>query len=477
MLQVSDAYKELVKSNIRPKCEPIIKVFGIDNTGKEINLIWNASNIKDLKYKRGVDVIGRELPFMELTWTEIYTGKLNAENYPEKYNNITNYMEVELSFVQDLSFYNTWKTLYKSGTTWEDIYLNNVTWKQIKNQTTKETIYMPKLVLSARPSISGNVITWNAKDVLYFLDNLEDTQLVSHGTVYPIWLANIIDVGIYGYSPTIQNMLEQSVANIRNYDGETDLIGWNGDYLLVADSYKNVALNFTKLKNGHITFKKDGSFIIRPYVSLSSLEQKITFNIMINKPQIEFVNNISSYSFRSYTSKLEPKSNYEVKYSYYLEDDKLYFFEFPEKGEALEEYNQNRWIFSMISDAVSDSPEPLIITPYVSSSNDNTIPNEESGEIFKEDNKLSPFTASRDEAHDRMNVLKDYFKAGTVDISFSCLPILQYEPTDVVDVETNLYDENGKRIYKRVTIVSLEIQYNGAIKETIKGHEVFVRAG
>ena len=79
MIQVSDAYKELVKSNIRPKCEPIIKVSGVDNTGKEIELIWNAKNIKDLKYKRAIDPVGRELPYMELTWTEIYTGKLNVQ--------------------------------------------------------------------------------------------------------------------------------------------------------------------------------------------------------------------------------------------------------------------------------------------------------------------------------------------------------------------------------------------------------------
>ena len=52
MIQVSDAYKELVKSNIRPKCEPIIKVSGQDNNGNDIELIWRAKNIKDLTYKR-----------------------------------------------------------------------------------------------------------------------------------------------------------------------------------------------------------------------------------------------------------------------------------------------------------------------------------------------------------------------------------------------------------------------------------------
>ena len=51
MIPVSNAYKELVKSNIRPKCEPIIKVSGKDNNGKYIELVWQAKNIKDLNYK------------------------------------------------------------------------------------------------------------------------------------------------------------------------------------------------------------------------------------------------------------------------------------------------------------------------------------------------------------------------------------------------------------------------------------------
>ena len=132
MLQVSDAYEELVKSNIRPKCEPIIKISGTDNEGKEIELIWKAKNIKDLNYKRSIDPIGRELPYMELTWTEIYTGNLNAENYPEKYNNVAKYMAVELTFMQDLGFYNTWKTLNNSKKKWSDLFNGGVTWKELK---------------------------------------------------------------------------------------------------------------------------------------------------------------------------------------------------------------------------------------------------------------------------------------------------------------------------------------------------------
>ena len=159
MIPVSNAYKELVKSNIRPKCEPIIKASGKDNNGKYIELIWQAKNIKDLNYKRGIDPVGRELPYMELTWTEIYTGEFDAENYPEKYNNVARYMQVELSFVQNLGFHATWKSLFNKATKWNDLFLGNVSWKGVKNQVQQEVIRLPKMFLTARPKIEGKTIT------------------------------------------------------------------------------------------------------------------------------------------------------------------------------------------------------------------------------------------------------------------------------------------------------------------------------
>ena len=99
---------------------------------------------------------------MELIWTEIFIGKLNAQNYPEKYNNIASYMKVELSFAQDLGFYNTWQSLRNNGTTWKDLFSQNVTWKQLKKTVPQETVKMPTMFLSAKPTIKGQTITWVA---------------------------------------------------------------------------------------------------------------------------------------------------------------------------------------------------------------------------------------------------------------------------------------------------------------------------
>ena len=45
----------------------------------------------------------------------------------------------------------------------------------VKNQVSQETITMPKLFLSGKPTISGQTITWTARDLLCFLDN-ENTK-------------------------------------------------------------------------------------------------------------------------------------------------------------------------------------------------------------------------------------------------------------------------------------------------------------
>ena len=209
MIQVSNAYKELVESNIRPKCEPIINVSGTDNTGKEVKITWNSKDIKDLTLKRAADPIGRELPFMELTWTEIYTGKLNATSYPEKYNNIVSYMKVELSFVQDLGYYNIWQSLVNDGKTWKDLFSQNVTWRQLKKTIPQETIKIPTMFLSAKPTIKGQTITWVAKDLLSFLENSVSKVMLTgaSGATFPHFIANIIDANEYNYNEDFYNTL------------------------------------------------------------------------------------------------------------------------------------------------------------------------------------------------------------------------------------------------------------------------------
>ena len=61
MLTVASSYLNLVKSNMRPKVEPVIKVTGEDENGNAVSLVWEASNIQKLTYKRGIDPVVREI--------------------------------------------------------------------------------------------------------------------------------------------------------------------------------------------------------------------------------------------------------------------------------------------------------------------------------------------------------------------------------------------------------------------------------
>jgi hypothetical protein len=475
MLQVSDAYKELIKSNIRPKCEPIIKVSGTDNTGKEIELVWNAKNIKDLKYKRSIDPVGRELPYMELTWTEIYTGKLNAENYPEKYNNIAKYMSVELSFVQDLGFYNTWKMLVKSGTTWRELI--SKTWKQVKKQVPQETINMPKMFLSARPTISGQTITWVAKDCLSFMNeavciDYEGSQDVRLQNVLSNLVLNsrggfLNSSGLFDvYTNVANNLLLQSEV--------TETINKN---IICDGQTKNILLNLIGIYNYYMDFKNE-VFYVKKF-SPQNVDFTFDAKTLYDFPKIERSPNISTYLFkhrvveedrnRAYMAKpyrqtMEFASGWRV-YEYLFED---YAWAY-DNSEGTSRANTG--LLKRAYEATTIADAELYVVPIKHTSYDNIININNIGEPFNEDNPINPYGLSEATAITRKDFLVEYF-SNSSSISFDGLPALNVETGDIVEVETNLFDNNGKRIKKNAMVVYIEINYNGSVKQSIKAHEV-----
>ena len=150
MIEVSEKYKQLMNSNVRPKCEPVIKILNDDNT---VAFEWRGKNIKSLTFKRGIDPISRELPYMELTWTELYRGKLNEQGFVDKYKGVSALMEVELSFEQLLGFFNTWQDVLNTYGTWQGVKDSGKTWGEIFKDRSVEEIKMPKMYLSAQPTL------------------------------------------------------------------------------------------------------------------------------------------------------------------------------------------------------------------------------------------------------------------------------------------------------------------------------------
>lgn len=490
MLQVSNAYRQLVKSNIRPKCEPIIKVSGKDNNGNDIQLIWRSNNIKDLSYKRSIDPVGRELPTMELTWTEIYTGKLNAESYPEKYNNLTKYMQVELSFVQDLSFYNTWKTLFNGQVKWSDLFLK--TWKQVRNQAPQEIITMPKMFLSARPTISGQTITWVARDFLWFAENtvLKDCNPIATSIPFlnPI-MQTISEIANGLNIPTIKNMLLLTNQNLQDFQNYNNPIL---EKRVIANlTLKNFLLNYINILNlkpygfeefFYLDFKEDGSCYIAPFASYNTM---FVFkkNIMFQTPKITNITNISSYEFKRYSVDLDPNSNYQKSYSkveIYDNDGNplIYRFDFDGYGAALNEYNPNHsYLLYELTYALSNNPEDITVTPIKSSPHIYNKTTGLIGEIFTEDNSLNPYDDTHERMVRRFNFLKSYFNENSSVVEFECLPVNHIQVGDGVDVETSLYSLNNEEVIKGGLIVSQELTYNGAFRQKNILHEYPISKG
>ena len=482
MIQVSDAYKELVKSNIRPKCEPIIKISGIDNTGKEIELIWNAKNIKDLKYKRGIDPVGRELPYMELTWTEIYTGKLNAQSYPEKYNNIVKYMAVELSFVQNLGFYNTWKTLFNGGIKWKDLFSGNITWKQIKNEVSQEVITLPNLFLSAKPTIDGQIITWVAKDFLSFVEDSETKEFCGD-EVENIYLVNAISYFLLnarsGFLKSLDlfNDFTNSVQNLLLQSG-TDFPEFSITKRIICDGeIKNVIRNLASIYNLYFDFKNNN-------IKLNSLNHynndfiSIDGKTLFNYPKIENPTNISAFSFKHRIAETNKTKAYNKK-PYSIENlgnsNRLHYL-FDGFGEAYETSESDTKINNSIKELIlysTENEKEIYIVPINYNKYENIINSRKTGETFNEDNPINPYDSQNYRARSRFDSLSVYFD-NCSSLSFQVLPNIALETNDVIEVETNLYAENGNRIKKKAVIVSIELNYNGTIKQNIKAHEVIL---
>ena len=486
MLQVSDAYKELVKSNIRPKCEPIIKVSGVDNNGNDIELVWNAKNIKDLNYKRGIDPVGRELPYMELTWTEIYTGKLNSESYPEKYNNITKYMQVELSFVQDLGFYNTWKSILNRGLKWKDLL--SKTWKQVEKETPQEKIVMPKLFLNARPIINGQTITWVAKDLLSFaIENQgrffepsdpDDADQVTLKNAISYFTINA--KGSFLNARDLFDAYMHTVDNLLNDDTITEII----DKMIICEgATNNIILNLASVYNYYIDFKDD-IFVLKKYNPQNAdcvLDKKVLYAY----PKIENTTNISAYDFKFRIAEYDEENEYYKKpvssVSYYNEIFDLYtlngfgkaFRSNPIAAPTTVQYNFDG--SKMVFVLQGSVPEQGIYVLPINNNDYNEIVNiDDIGETFYEDNPINPYNFENNAIKERITFLTNYFSNSATSLSLEALPNLSIETNDVVLVDTNLFDEFGEQISKKALVVYNELEYRGSLKQKIKAHEVII---
>lgn len=468
MISVSQKFLELMQSNIRPKIEPTITVKGQDNEGNQVVLTWQPSNIQNMTYKRGIDPVGRTLPYMELTWTEIYYGKLNAENYPEKYNNIVKYMAVELSFEQSLGFFNTWEDLYSAGYTWKNVFEQFKTWKNVKRGVSKETVKLPTMFLVAKPTIQGQTITWTARDLLYFL-NQTHTKSFSPDINYrnPIRWFLLEERGNFRGSNEVFEAITETQKRAENSFAK------NLDKIVVFDgSTKNLLMNYASTRSYYWDFENNYA-VLKDFLTLTlnrAADFEFSNNIIREYPQLAENLDVSAYSFKQYFAEVDEENSYTLSPAETITYKGANFYKFLFKGLGVPSSSSGFSISSVAKDAV-DTVDSITVAPVNLNSYENSIIIDNVGEVFVEDNPLNPYSSSDTNAISRANFIANWFGSKKYSMVLNSLSNVALETGDLVKVPTNLFN-GDTRVVKNAIVVGIELEYNGALKQKTLLHEV-----
>ena len=472
MIEVSDKFKEIMSNRLRPKAEPKITLSGKDTYGNDIKIEWTSHDISDFTYKRGIDPVGRSLPYMSLSWKEIYTGKLGKGNTALKYNNVVPFMKVKLEITQNLSFWNTWKDFFNG--TWKNVF--SFTWREVMKKPISETIEFPVMYLVAKPVVKGQTITWEAKDFFYFLNNQQQVGF-QRGINYrnPLrWFLLDERATFKDNDDFIRSLDETQKGIISQEDGNT---GW---LTVFEDKSKNILKDYASAKNYFWCFTGNKAKMT-PLSEITNGKDIIfsfTADLMKSYPKITENSNISAYSFSQTFVKADTENEYVID----------------TPNETIAVYGQievNRFIFddwgyikpsenvfsptTISKEGYSwggqSSGDSVTVIPVSVTTTEMFINNNKQGEVFSEDNKYNFEGETSHSKTLRFELLDKYFNKESNVLSFECAPNFFVEPTDFVSVETNVYDGENK-IIKSGVIVEQELKYNGAFIQKDTVHEV-----
>lgn len=412
MRNVNVYYQNLVKNTYRPRCEPTITVKSKD--GATNSYTFKSSNIVELKINQKIDVLGKELPTIELEWSTFYDVQ---NNYSQMM-----YRPIALSFSQSLGPY-TWRNFYDNYT-WKTAS-EELTWKSLATKELTTDIDFCTLFISEEPTIKDGKIIFKARNALYFLNAEVDDNVYGSNLGKTSFFAPIQEFleSAKKYIPTdataLKRTIEDSATSIYNYfEGEK-----LDRRIQVSSNFKDFLKNYLSLKNAYIYLNSSGGFEAKKFSHTENVsgDYILDGNLMFNKPTVQEISKVNIY---------------ENTYNYY---DNV-------NGAWLKGTNK-----------------------VLSSTN---VDNVEIGEKFTEKNPLWAYRES-DYEEDSPNVLRNkhidtYYYAGGKTIEVECLPNLAIEMGDVITVEYR--DISNRDISNDVIVVKSELTYNGAFREKIYLH-------
>lgn len=383
-------------------------------------------------------------------------------------------MAVELSFEQQLGKYSGWGDIFNSDSTWDSIYDKADTWKDIyldNGAQKSEILYAPQLFLDARPSIKNNIITWTAKDILFFMNGeiLKSFAISANSYettipyVNPIIYLILNERGSYIKSQNIFDAMTNTCNEIIDKD-----LGNISKGIIFDGRTKDALKSYAALKNLYWSFKEDKT-ILNEY-DISAPVFKYTGNIMKKYPEITNGTNISAYSWKAYIAELGNKYKKQGTDREIYPGIKMREWLFDKYG-VVADNSALQEITRCIKYISSDTPEEIEITEINLNAYDYTKNTGLQGEEFVENNSVNPYRDNDIEIINRIGFLKNYFNQNCCSLVFAGLPNLSIEPGDIITIETNLFDGEN-RVYKNAIVVSIEATYNGAWDEKITAHEV-----
>jgi hypothetical protein len=340
------------------------------------------------------------------------------------------------------------------------------------------------MFLSAKPTIKGQTITWVAKDLIAFMNEKQIWEFVGN-EAYEVPLKNTVSLFVLNARSGFLKSLDlfkaytESVTRLLARQDVNELM----DERIICDgNTNNIILNLLSIYNYYLDFEDD-VFVIKRFEPLST-SAVFRENVLYQYPTIENSTNISAYSFKHRLAERDVENAY-YKEPYKHEEYgnvKILQYVLNGYGEAYsnEENTQNIKnrinvgeinVANIVGTLESDNSK-IYVVPINYNTYENIININNVGEVFNEDNPINPYNSVSNVAVARKNFLNSYFSSDCSGLYFEALPNVALETNDVIEVDTNLYDQNGNKIAKKALIVSIELNYNGSLKQKIKAHEV-----
>ena len=433
----------LMNESIRPKCTPRIQVQYIDENNNDLRRVFTEENITSLTYKRGIDPIGRTLPYMELVWTETNVEGTIEENEPKSYD-FKSLSLVSFDLTQYLDF----------------------------GGERKSYITMNSLYLVGTPVVNGNEIVWTARDMMYFLNTNQEIGFQS-GLKFTNPLRYFLlderaehKVNKYWEGFIRDLSLIQTYLKVNDTEDPLGIVVYQGET-------KNLLKDIVSTRNYFWDFSYAVDMELKSFSDLLNQTEVVhTFhgNTMKKFPELTKNSNISAFNFVQHRVDIKTKETYTIDTPTEVLGNRIVRFEYDDWGTTTN--TDKKFLPNTINKSVLtvDIVKQITVAPVSIINEDLFVNNNKVGETYSENNTCY-FKENNTKLEERMALLNRYFNDNVYTMQFEGLPHFAIEPCDLVGVETDI-TENGERVIKKGVVIEQELSYNGAWEQKLTVHEV-----